>query len=83
MQTENICIFVTLILRNTKRYARLANGNVRNFYDVQESITVRAVIAWTVYHVCISGSISQPPLEDAVYQYHASFISLHLGTVWR
>lgn len=26
LQTENICIFVTLILRNTKRYARLANG---------------------------------------------------------
>ena len=44
LPNQKSCIFVAVLMaaavpptyRNTKRYARLANGNVRNFYNMQE-----------------------------------------------
>ena len=74
------CIFATVLkavlccqfYRNTKRYARLVDGNVRNFRR-QVSIVVRALCVGCYSYIFLQRFFSRPPSKDVVYQCHASF----------
>lgn len=50
-----------------ERYAYLANGNVRNFLDVQERRSVSTFIAWTALPFLHIKVFSRPPLEEVAY----------------
>ena len=46
--------FVPLTLRNTKRYARLVAGNVRNSKKVKQVSVIAYAYAWADYYVCFT-----------------------------
>ena len=57
----------------TKRYARLANGNVRNFYSTQGKCDGSRVERGLVT-ISRTKVISRPPFEEVAYQHHASHV---------
>ena len=65
-------------IKTTKRYARLAGGNVGNFQmNCKDGISVHAYsVGWLL--PLSSRLFLRPPSEDVVYQCHASIIKMLL-----
>ena len=59
-------------IETTKRYARLANGNVGNFQmNCKDGVSVRAYsVGWLL--LLSSRQFLRPPLEEVANQRHAS-----------
>ena len=77
--SKSFCIFAGAIrygeqifIETTKRYARLANGNVGNFQmNCKDGVSVRAYsVGWLL--LLSSRQFSQPPSEEVANQRHAS-----------
>ena len=61
-------------MKITKRYTRLANGNVGNFQvNCKDGVSIRVYsVDWLL--LLSSRQFLRPPLEEVVYQCHASNI---------